>query len=176
MDYLDLVSEIAYMSKQEEHQGQSYAIISNVLDAYEIYFNEDGDTLQSNQPLSNWNLPSLEKGYGVALAFYKRLPEKQVQYDNLCRAIQLPVLLECFIGSCATHYSDVMDILEKNTIDENATIEFNPNSLWSLISLSNWTWDYLRWILREWNMLLHIKRPNNARKFSHLLVALQFKY
>lgn len=180
MDYLDLVSEIAYMSKEEEYRGmgilninisyslsildQAYAIINNVLDAYETHFNEDGDTLQTNQPLSNWNLSSLEKAYGLALAFYKRLPEKRVQYDNLCRAVQLPIILECFIGSCTTYYADVVDILEKNTIDENAKIEFNANSLWSLISLSDWTWDYVKWILREWNMLLHCKRPNNARK------------
>lgn len=134
------------------------------MDAYEIHYNEDGDTLQSNQPLANWNLAALEKAYGLALAFYKRIPEKQVQYSNLCRAVQLPVILECFISSCTTQYSQVVEILEKSSIDDQAKIEFDPSSLWSLISLSNWTWDYVKWILREWNMLLHLRRPNNARK------------
>lgn len=87
-----------------------------------------------------------------------------MQYTNLCRAIQLPVILECFIGSSTTDYATVIQTLQKSTIDDTAKIEFNPNSLWSLVSLSNWTWDYVKWVLREWNMLLHCKRPNNARK------------
>lgn len=115
--------------------------------------------LDSNQLLDNWNLVQLQKSLGFALIACKRLPCKQIQAMNLSRAIQLPLILECFIGSCTTDYADIVAILDKPVIDNNDKVEFDVDSLWSLISLLTWIFDYLRWVLREWNMFFHCKRP-----------------
>jgi hypothetical protein len=40
------------------------------------------------------------------------------------------------------------------------------DSLWSLVSLASWSFDYLRWILREWNMLFNRIRPHNSSKLK----------
>lgn len=137
-------------------------IVSNVLDAYEKHYN--GTKELSNRPLDDWNLASLTKAYGFAIAVYNRLPEKKIQAVNLSRAVQLPFILECFIASCSTDYAEITAILNKPNIDTNDKIEFDPDSLWSLISLSTWIYDYLRWALREWYMLFNCKKPNDARK------------
>lgn len=137
-------------------------IVNNVLNSYEMHYN--GSKELTNQPLEDWDLASLEKAYGFAMAIYSRLPDNKIQNINISRALQLPLILECFIGSCTTEYSDIMTILNKQNIDTNDKIEFDPDSLWSLISLSTWIYDYLKWILREWYMLFHCKKPNDSRK------------
>ncbi|KAI8641915.1 hypothetical protein BD408DRAFT_417331 [Parasitella parasitica] len=159
-DYLDLVSELVCMNKVEEHKEKVNIIVKNVLNFYEIHCN--GTKELSNQPLEDWNLANLEKAYGFAMAVYSRLPDSKIQSINLSRAIQLPLILECFIGSCTTENTDIMAILNKQAIDTNDRIEFDPDSLWSLVSLSTWIYDYLRWILREWYLLFNSKKPNDA--------------
>ncbi|EPB91383.1 hypothetical protein HMPREF1544_01704 [Mucor circinelloides 1006PhL] len=161
VDYLDLVSELACMHKIDQHKDKVNDIVSNVLDAYEKHYN--GTKELSNRPLDDWNLASLTKAYGFAIAVYNRLPEKKIQAVNLSRAVQLPFILECFIASCSTDYAEITAILNKPNIDTNDKIEFDPDSLWSLISLSTWIYDYLRWALREWYMLFNCKKPNDAQ-------------
>lgn len=157
IDFVDLISELVRMSKLDGFKDKADDIIQDVLTTYEI---------QCRSPeLSDWSLAKLEKAYGLAMATYQRLPEKKIQSVNLSRALQLPVILECFISSCSSDYKDIMDALEKENIDdENVKLEFDADSLWSLISLSNWTRDYVRWILREWNVLFNSIRPKNSRK------------
>lgn len=184
VDYLDLVSQLVCMHKIDQHKGTCLSarfffflrhivltllcidkvndIVSNVLDAYEKHYNRTKEL--SNRPLDDWNLASLSKAYGFAIAVYNRLPEKKIQAVNLSRAVQLPLILECFIASCSTDYAEITAILNKPNIDTNDKIEFDPDSLWSLISLSTWIYDYLRWVLREWYMLFNCKKPNDARK------------
>ncbi|KAK4515332.1 Sulfate permease 2 [Mucor velutinosus] len=161
VDYLDLISELASIHKLAQHKDKVDAIISNVLDAYEMHYGKAEEL--SNRPLEDWSLASLETAYGFAMAVYSRLPEKQIQSINLSRAVQLPLILECFIASCTTDYSDITGILNKSTLDANDKIEFDPDSLWSLISLSTWIYDYLRWVLREWYMIFNCKKPNDAQ-------------
>ncbi|KAI9473598.1 MAG: hypothetical protein EXX96DRAFT_487790 [Benjaminiella poitrasii] len=172
VDYLDLISDIVNASKQEGYEDKPDEIISNVLNMYEAYYNDGTNLngqLEINQPLENWSLAHLEKAYGIAMAMYKRLPNKQVHSTNLMKAIQLPIILESFLSSCSTNHSDILNILEKKSIDdEQVQLEFYPNSLWSLVSLSTWTLDYLKWILREWNMLFNCRRPKNSNSKSAL--------
>ncbi|GAA5796194.1 hypothetical protein HPULCUR_001563 [Helicostylum pulchrum] len=156
VDFVDLISELVRMSKLDGSKDKADDIIQDVLTTYEI---------QCGSPeLPDWSLAKLEKAYGLAMATYQRLPEKKIQSVNLSRALQLPVILECFISSCSSDYKAIMDALEKENIDdENVKLEFDADSLWSLISLSNWTRDYVRWILREWNVLFNSIRPKNSR-------------
>ncbi|KAF1798362.1 hypothetical protein FB192DRAFT_1391172 [Mucor lusitanicus] len=167
VDYLDLVSELACMRTVDQHKDTVDAIVSRVLDAYETHYNNNNSTSKeeelSNRPLEDWSLASLETAYGFAMAVYSRLPEKQVQSINLSRAVQLPLILECFLASCTTDYSEITAIMNKSTLDTNDKIEFDPDSLWSLISLSTWIYDYLRWVLREWYMLFNCKKPNDSQ-------------
>ncbi|RCH89292.1 hypothetical protein CU098_007860 [Rhizopus stolonifer] len=123
-DYTDLISELVRMPQPD-------TVIHDVLASYESYV-KDSTRLFS------------EKAYGFALAVYRRLPNKQVQYTNFSRAIQLPLILECFMSA---------------TVDE--TTEFDVHSLWSLVSLSSWIYDYVRWLLREWYLLFH----HSTRKY-----------
>lgn len=142
--------------------GKVNTIVHNVLNSYEMHYNEMHEL--TNRPLEDWNLAGLEKAYGFAMAVYSRLPDSKVQSVNLSRAAQLPLILECFIASCTTEYSEVVAIINKPSIDTDDKLEFDPNSLWSLVSLSTWIYDYLRWILREWYMLFNSKKPNDSRK------------
>ncbi|KAI7900634.1 uncharacterized protein BX663DRAFT_458336 [Cokeromyces recurvatus] len=167
VDYLDLISVIIYLSKQEGYADKPEEILNDVLNMYEAYYyncmNLNGN-LESNQPLENWSLAHLEKAYSIAMAVYKRLPEREVQSINLSRAVQLPIILETFLNNCTLSYSDIMNILEKKSIDDDhVQLEFYANSLWTLASLSTWTLDYLKWILKEWNMLFNYKRPKNSK-------------
>lgn len=114
--------------------------------------------------LEDWSLARLEKAYGLAMAAYERLPGKKIQSVNLSRAMQLPVILECFISSCSSNYEDITAALEKNNVDDNVKLEFDSDSIWSLISLSTWIRDFVRWILREWNVLFNSIRPKNSSK------------
>lgn len=165
VDFIDLVSELVRMSKIDEYKNKPDEIINQVLTRYEIQCGYTGATsLTTNEPLENWSLAKLEKAYGLAMATYKRLPEKSIQSINFSRAVQLPVILECFMSSCSSDYEQMMNELNKDTIEDGVKLEFHPNSLWSLISLSTWTLDYVRWILREWNMLFNCKRPANSSK------------
>lgn len=147
-------------------------IVNSVLNSYEMYYN--GSKELTNQPLEDWDLASLEKAYGFAMAIYSRLPNSKIQSINLSRALQLPLILECFIGSCTTEYSEILTILNKQTIDTNDKVEFDPDSLWSLISLSTWIYDYLKWILREWYLLFNCKKPNNSRKLFIFFINCSF--
>lgn len=103
------------------------------------------------------------------MAAYKRLPEKKIASINLSRAVQLPVILECFMASCSSDYEEMIKVLEKENIDKSVELEFDPDSLWSLISISSWIRDYLKWIFREWNMLFNCIRPANSSKFLHTM-------
>lgn len=125
-----------------------------------------GNKLESNKPLENWSSAKLAKAYGLVMALYKRLSGKNIQSINLSRAVQLPLILDCFISSCTSSSEEIQKVLERETIDENIKLEFDPDSLWSLISLFTWTCDYVRWILREWNLLINCKRPQNSGKLA----------
>jgi hypothetical protein len=140
-------------------------IINTVLTTYEIVCN-GSNKLESNEPLENWSPAKLARAYGLIMAVYKRLPGKNLQYINLSRAVQLPLILDCFISSCSSSSEEIYKALERDTIDDTVKLEFDPDSLWSLISLFTWTSDYVRWILREWNMLFNWKRPQNSSKIS----------
>ncbi|KAI7889562.1 uncharacterized protein EV154DRAFT_273991 [Mucor mucedo] len=155
VDFMDLISELVRMSKQDKDQPED--IINQVLTTYEIQCGES-----PLEPLENWSLANLEKGYGLAMAAYRRLPDKKIASVNLSRAIQLPVILECFMASCTTDYEEIIKVLEKENIDTNVKLEFDPDSLWSLISVSTWIRDYLKWILREWNMLFNCISPADS--------------
>lgn len=41
----------------------------------------------------------------------RRLPEKQIPFINLIKAIQLPIIYECFIGSCTSDITDITTVL-----------------------------------------------------------------
>lgn len=112
------------------------------------------------QDEEEWNVGQLQKAYGLALTVFTRLPGKQVQTTNLSRGLQLPVILECFISSCSSNYKDITRMFNK----EDVHLEFEPNSLWSLVLLSTWIFDYVKWVLHEWNMLLHSKKSQISGK------------
>ncbi|KAI8987421.1 hypothetical protein BDF20DRAFT_815288 [Mycotypha africana] len=174
MDYLDLVSELVRMSEQDAQKGKVHELVKDVMTSYEIYHNsKNGEiltsaTLDANQPLDQWSLPQFQKAYGFVMTIYKHLPDSQTQYINLTKAIQLPIIYECFISSCINKdYDEIEAILEKPIIDDNpsgvtTSIDFDMNSIWSLASLTRWTMDYVKWVLRQWNLLFNCKMPKNA--------------
>ncbi|KAI8985468.1 hypothetical protein BDB01DRAFT_788373 [Pilobolus umbonatus] len=160
VDYLDIISELVRMSKHNEDKIDE--IIHEVMDRYEKFCNEEDMNsveLEVNKPLEEWSLSLLERGYGLLMSLYDRLPNKKIQSINLSRAAQLPLILECFMSSVSTDKEETVRLLKQDTLDTTANVVFIPDSLWSLVSLSQWTLDYLKWILREWNMLFSCKRP-----------------
>ncbi|KAG0176146.1 mediator complex subunit [Apophysomyces sp. BC1021] len=170
-DTLDIISELVRFGRCPEHKDIPEQIVNEALAAYEIYCGQgDANIFQAKPGMSqslttpdDWNLAQLGQAYGLALGTYKRLPTKRIQYINLTKAIQLPVILECFLGSCTSDYSDITEVLESKTVDIKHNLEFEPDSLWSLVSLANWILDLVRWMLREWNMLFNCKRPKNSK-------------
>ncbi|RCI04160.1 hypothetical protein CU098_012062, partial [Rhizopus stolonifer] len=144
VDTIDLISELVRLSKQPGSGDKPTEIIDNVLTAYEAHCQDQ---------VEEWNVGQLQKAYGLALAALNRLPNKQIQSINLSRGMQLPVILECFISSCS-NYKNVMKVFNK----EQVHLEFEPNSLWSLTLLSTWIFNFVKWVLHEWDMLLHSKR------------------
>lgn len=161
IDFIDLVSELVRMHGFDEYKDKPDEIMNEVLTRYELQCEYTGESsLTANAPLEEWSLAKLDKAYGLAMATYKRLPGKTIQSLNFARAVQLPTILECFISSCSTNYEQVLTVINEDTsLEDSVKIDFNSDSLWSLISLSTWTFDYIRWLLREWNMLFNRKRP-----------------
>lgn len=173
IDFIDLVSELVRMHALDEYKDKPDEIMNEVLTRYEFMCGYTGESsLTKNAPLEEWSLAKLDKAYGLAMATYKRLPEKTVQSLNFARAVQLPTILECFISSCSTHYEQVLTVINEDdtSLEDSVKIDFNPDSLWSLISLSTWTFDYIRWLLREWNMLFNRKRPAGSSEFEYRIV------
>ncbi|KAI8145254.1 hypothetical protein BJV82DRAFT_667151 [Fennellomyces sp. T-0311] len=171
-DDLDLISELVRLSQQpnvKENTAQN--IISDAMMTYQVYCNQNrvDDVLISPQPdalsgIGGWNLPQRGQAYGLALGTCRRLPSAHIQYINLCKAIQLPVILECFLGSCRSDYSTVSKVLDDlKIVEDGQNLEFEADSLWSLVSLTTWTLDFVRWILRKWNTLFNCKRPKNSQ-------------
>ncbi|KAG1149468.1 hypothetical protein G6F37_010009 [Rhizopus arrhizus] len=160
VDASDLTSELIRLSKQPGFEDKPQEIVDKVLSIYESHYQNEEE----------WNVGQLQKAYGLALTVFTRLPGKQVQSTNLSRGLQLPVILECFISSCSSNYKDITRMLNK----EDVHLEFEPNSLWSLVLLSTWVFDYVKWVLHEWNMLLHSKKSqisdNNKAVHSVLFV------
>ncbi|KAI9311047.1 hypothetical protein BX666DRAFT_2000266 [Dichotomocladium elegans] len=196
IDDLDIVSELIRINGLPENSSIAEKVIQDVLTSYQIYCQQNqvnpvpvapSSALDPNDDksltLRDWSLPQLGRAYGLALGTYRRLPCKTVQYTNLCKAIQLPVILECFIGSCKSNFSDIDKVLSKingqvgcnylgyniyglgamTISEEKATLEFETSSLWSLMALTTWTLDFVRWILKKWNVLFHCKRPKNSK-------------
>ncbi|CEG70969.1 hypothetical protein RMATCC62417_06775 [Rhizopus microsporus] len=143
-DSTDLISEVSRISKVSK-TDIPLEIMQDVLKMYEQH--HEGD--------EEWNLGALQKGYGLALATFNEFPAKHVQSTNLSRAVQLPIILDSFIASCTSKYEDIEKALSKET---SIHLEFDPNSLWSLVILTTWIFDFLKWILHEWNILLHSEK------------------
>ena len=161
VDFLDLVSELVRMNDIERVD----TLLNEILTRYELQCGYSGaTTLTANEPLENVSLAKLEKAFGLVMATYQRLPSKSIQYMNLTRAIQLPVILECFKSSCSTEYEQMLQLIEKDTVEDQVKLQFTTESIWSLISLSTWTCDYVKWILKEWNVLLNTKRPTEQNR------------
>ncbi|KAI7879483.1 hypothetical protein K492DRAFT_131308 [Lichtheimia hyalospora FSU 10163] len=116
-----------------------------------------------------WSLPQRGRAYGLSLGVFRRLSSTKVQYTNLCKAVQLPIVLECFIGSCKSDYADITKLL----VGSGDSYFLDTDSLWSLMSLTNWTLDFMRWTLRKWNMLFNCRRPKGSKSrdaLSKLLI------
>ena len=150
-DSTDLISEVVRISKVSK-TDISLEIMQDVLRMYEQH--HEGD--------EEWSLGALQKGYGLALATFNEFPTKHVQSTNLSRAVQLPIILDSFIASCTSNYEDIEKALSKET---SVHLEFDPNSLWSLVILTTWIFDFLKWILHEWNILLHSEKHPISGKF-----------
>ncbi|KAI8332972.1 hypothetical protein EDC96DRAFT_27469 [Choanephora cucurbitarum] len=125
-DYLDLVAHLIHTRSED----QVDTLVHHVLLNYQQHIPFD---------LAEWSLAQRGKPYGLAMAVYKRIPNRQIQFTHFSRAIQLPLILECFVSS----------------LSDTDKPEFDVHSLWSLVSLSSWIYDYLQWILREWYLLFH---------------------
>ncbi|KAI9489933.1 hypothetical protein BDB00DRAFT_840113 [Zychaea mexicana] len=171
-DDLDLISELVRLSQlpgMKENTAED--IISNAMLSYQVYCiqNRIDDVLISPKPdtlsgIRDWNLPQQGRAYGLALGTCRRLSSTNIQYVNLSKAIQLPIILECFVGSCRSDYATVSKMLNDLKIsEEGKSLEFEADSLWSLISLTTWTLDFVRWILRKWNTLFNCKRPKSSK-------------
>ncbi|KAI8374192.1 uncharacterized protein BYT42DRAFT_547273 [Radiomyces spectabilis] len=153
-DDTDLISELVRLS-QTENADVPENIIKKALAVYNAHCSQrciSVNVSQDDKPnqevgLEDWSLAQLGRAYGLALGTYKRLSNKNTQYINFCKAIQLPIILECFIGSCTSDYAEILKVLD---------------SLWSLISLSQWVLDHVRWGLREWYTLFNCKRPKDS--------------
>ncbi|KAG2222177.1 hypothetical protein INT45_007194 [Circinella minor] len=171
-DDLDLISELVRLSQLPNvKENTAEEIISNAMMTYQVFCNHNhvNDILISPQPdglsgIRDWNLPQRGRAYGLALGTCRRLSSTNIQYVNLSKAIQLPVILECFIGSCKSDFTTITKVLDDLKIsEEGQSLEFEADSLWSLISLTTWTLDFVRWILRKWNTLFNCKRPKNSK-------------
>ncbi|KAF7724871.1 mediator complex subunit [Apophysomyces ossiformis] len=133
-DSLDIISELVRFGRTPEYKEMPEQVINAALAAYEIYcgqgdanlFQAKPDVHQIQASPDDWNLAQLGQAYGLALGTYKRLPNKRVQYINLTKAIQLPVILECFLGSCTSDYSYIAEVLESKTLDIKQSLEFEP--------------------------------------------------
>ncbi|CDH55839.1 hypothetical protein RO3G_03953 [Lichtheimia corymbifera JMRC:FSU:9682] len=172
-DDLDLISELIRVNAISGHDDATESLVLDVIKSYHVYCHQDqsepllvSPTTESSSKSSGsleWSLPQRGRAYGLSLGVF-RLSSTKVQYTNLCKAIQLPIVLECFIGSCKSDYADITKVLDSNTIvDGKATLEFDTDSLWSLMSLTNWTLDFMRWTLRKWNMLFNCRRPKDSK-------------
>ncbi|CAO3642677.1 unnamed protein product [Cunninghamella blakesleeana] len=171
IDNLDLISELIRLRK---HVHCDDKIINNILLAYESFsYQDDINNLQilssldsiiksSDYSYEDWDLVKNGPAYGFVIGVYRRLPEKQIPFINLTKAIQLPIIYECFIGSCTSDITDITTFLESPT-DSNINLTFNPDSLWSLVPLSNWIFEYVRWNLKEWNLLFNSKYPKGSK-------------
>ncbi|CAO3638149.1 unnamed protein product [Cunninghamella echinulata] len=171
IDNLDLISELIRIMHQNKCDDK---IINNTLLAYESFsYQEDINNLRvlsnlesiinnSDYSYEEWDLVKNGPAYGFVIGVYRRLPEKRVPFINLIKAIQLPIIYECFIGSCTSDISDITAVLDSP--DENKiNLTFNPDSLWSLVPLASWTFEYVRWILKEWNLLFNSKYPKGSK-------------
>ncbi|KAI8368709.1 hypothetical protein BD560DRAFT_131812 [Blakeslea trispora] len=123
-DYLDLVSYLIHTYTED----QTDTVLHHVLLKHQQYMPSD---------MAEWSLAQREKPFGLAMAIYKRIPNRQIQFTHFSRAVQLPLILNCFESS------------------QNEEGQFDISSLWSLVSLSQWIYDYLQWLLREWYLLFH---------------------
>ncbi|KAI7871231.1 hypothetical protein BDF14DRAFT_1764598 [Spinellus fusiger] len=171
---LDLTTELVRLGRLPGHQDTPEKLILEALVAYEDYyrhghlsvFSVKNRVIMANKPYEvteDWCLSHMGRAYGLALGVFRHIPEKRIQFKNMCKAIQLPVILECFMASCATDHETVGGILESENLETNKIcIMFEPESLLSLIPLATWTLDYVRWILQQWTLLLNTKRPTTS--------------
>ncbi|ORX60311.1 hypothetical protein DM01DRAFT_1332468 [Hesseltinella vesiculosa] len=170
-DNLDLISEVIRLGRQANSQDLPDRITNNVLSALESFNSQTNiNHLVSNQAdtpefsLSDeMSLAKIGHAYGFAIGVYRRLPSKKFAFTNLTKALQLPIILECFIGSCTSKHTDIATALDVTTGDEAmSALTFNPESLWSLVYLSMWVLDYTRWVLKEWNVLFNSRHPEGS--------------
>ncbi|CAO3597757.1 unnamed protein product [Absidia cylindrospora] len=173
-DNLDLISELIRIGRLQDHKDVPERVVNNALLAYESFFYQDdinallaipGPELKKDDEASDWNLARSRPAYGLAIGTYRYIPDKRIEFTNLIKAIQLPIILECFMGSCTSDMADITDVLD-STVDSKKQLSFNPDSLWSLVSLSSWTFDYVRWILKEWNLLFNSRHPKNSELYD----------
>ncbi|KAI8070723.1 hypothetical protein BC940DRAFT_295407 [Gongronella butleri] len=170
-DNLDLISEVIRISHLPEQQNVADRVISNALSAIESFF-EQADMnrlLATSKPAVAFDLAdelSLAKvrpAYGIAMGVYRRLPAKQIAFTNLTKALQLPVILDCFMASCTSPHTDIAEAIDiENDSNKGIKLAFQPESLWSLVYLSNWILDYTRWVLKEWNILFNSRHPKGS--------------
>ncbi|KAI8331319.1 hypothetical protein BC941DRAFT_505814 [Chlamydoabsidia padenii] len=172
IDNLDLTSELIRIGQLQSHKDIQDIVINNALMAYESFFYQDDvnaleampspDTIKQHAA-DDWDLARSRLAYGLAIGTYRYIPSKRIEFTNLIKAIQLPIILECFMGSCTSDLADILNVFDSTTVDNNKkNLSFAPDSLWSLVSLSSWTFDYIRWILKEWNMLFNTLHPKNS--------------
>ncbi|KAI8096863.1 uncharacterized protein BX664DRAFT_275230 [Halteromyces radiatus] len=169
-DNLDLISEVIRIGQLPGYEDISDQILENVLLAYESFFYQQDLNILQATPESNiikrndieeWTLARTRPAYGLAIGTYRYLSGKRMQFINLTKAIQLPIILECFMGSCTSDLDDMNEVLDFNN-KSSKFLSFNPDSLWSLVSLSTWTLDYVRWTLQEWNILFNSRHPKTS--------------
>ncbi|KAL0083828.1 hypothetical protein J3Q64DRAFT_1749578 [Phycomyces blakesleeanus] len=172
-DKLDLTTELVRLGKVPEHKDTPERVVLETLVAYETYCNQGDIRVFSFErkkeileiPVKRseeWCPTQMGNAFGLAMSTFRIMPEKRIQYKNLSKAIQLPVILECFVASCTSERSVVSDILEKYSLDTRVNLSFSPDALWSLVPLATWTLDYMRWLLQQWSVLFNTRRPKSS--------------
>ncbi|KAI9007496.1 hypothetical protein CLU79DRAFT_778630 [Phycomyces nitens] len=172
-DKLDLTSELVRLGKIPEHKDTPERVMLETLVSYENYCNQGDLSVFSFERRKDimeipfrrseeWCHTQMGHGFGLAMSTFRIMPEKRVQYKNLCKAMQLPVILECFIASCTSERSVISDVLEKHSLDTRINLTFSPEALWSLVPLATWTLDYMRWLIQQWCVLFNTKRPRTS--------------
>ncbi|KAI9251557.1 hypothetical protein BY458DRAFT_536141 [Sporodiniella umbellata] len=143
VDATDLISELVRLGKQPGLEDKPMEILDSILTSYES---------QHKDQEEDWNIGLLQKAYGFAITTLNRLPDKKIQSINMIRGMQLPTILECFNSSCL-NYNSIDKCFSKERVD----VEFDFNSFWSLAVLSTWVFDFVKWILHEWDLLMYSK-------------------
>ncbi|SAM09381.1 hypothetical protein [Absidia glauca] len=137
IDNLDLISELIRIGQLKTHKDVPDIVINKTLTAYECFFYQDDvNTLQATpasdtikqHTTNDWDLARSRPAYGLAIGTYRYIPEKRIEFKNLIKAIQLPIILECFMGSCTSDLDDILDVLDSTTDSSKKALSFAPGN------------------------------------------------